>query len=193
MAQPLKGANPYETHLDKTSANYEPLTPLSFMQRSAWVYPNHTAVIHGPLRRTYKELHDRAHRLAGALSRRGYGMGNTVSVMLANTPEMLECHYGVPMTGAVLNTLNTRLDAAVIAFSLNHAEADVLITDREFSATVKDALEQIGRDIVVIDVDDPEFTGEGELLGEKTYEEFLAEGDPNFPYAPPIDEWQAIA
>lgn len=193
MAQPLKGANPYETHLDKTSANYEPLTPLSFLQRSAWVYPNHTAVIHGPLRRTYKELHDRAHRLAGALSRRGYGMGNTVSVMLANTPEMLECHYGVPMTGAVLNTLNTRLDAAVIAFSLNHAEADVLITDREFSATVKDALEQIGRDIVVIDVDDPEFTGEGELLGEKTYEEFLAEGDPNFPYAPPIDEWQAIS
>jgi fatty-acyl-CoA synthase len=193
MAQPLKGANPYETHLDKTSANYEPLTPLSFLQRSAWVYPNHTAVIHGPLRRTYKELHDRAHRLAGALSRRGYGMGNTVSVMLANTPEMLECHYGVPMTGAVLNTLNTRLDAAVIAFSLHHAEADVLITDREFSATVKDALAQIGRDIVVIDVDDSEFTGEGELLGEKTYEEFLAEGDPNFPYAPPIDEWQAIS
>ena len=193
MAQPLKGANPYETDLDKTSANFEPLTPLSFLQRSAWVYPNHTAVIHGKLRRSYKELHDRAHRLAGALSRRGYGMGNTVSVMLANTPEMLECHYGVPMTGAVLNTLNTRLDAAVIAFSLNHAEADVLITDREFSATVKDALAQIGRDIVVIDVDDPEFTGEGELLGEKSYEEFLAEGHPDFPYAPPIDEWQAIS
>ena len=193
MAQPLKGANPYETNLDKTSANYEPLTPMSFLQRSAWVYPNHTAVIHGKLRRSYKEFSERAHRLAGALSRRGYGMGTTVSVMLSNTPEMLECHYGVPMTGAVLNTLNTRLDAAVIAFSLNHAEADVLITDREFSPTIKAALEQIGRDLVVIDVDDPEYTGPGELLGEKTYEELLAEGDPNFPYAPPIDEWQAIS
>jgi fatty-acyl-CoA synthase len=193
MAQPLKGANPYETNLDKTSANFEPLTPMSFLQRSAWVYPNHTAVIHGKLRRSYSEFCERAHRLAGALSRRGYGMGNTVSVMLSNTPEMLECHYGVPMTGAVLNTLNTRLDAAVIAFSLNHAEADVLITDREFSSTIKAALEQIGRDIVVIDVDDPEYAGPGELLGEKTYEELLAEGDPNFPYAPPIDEWQAIS
>ncbi len=193
MAQPLKGANPFETDLDKTPANYEPLTPLAFLQRTAWVFPNHTAVIHGSLRRTWREVHDRAHRLAGALSRRGLGLGDTVAVMLSNTPEMLECHFGVPMTGAVLNTLNTRLDAAIIAFTLNHGEAKMLICDREFAPTVKQALDQLGRDITVIDVDDPEYDGPGDLLGEKTYEDLLAEGDPNFPYAPPIDEWQAIS
>jgi len=193
MAQPLKGANPFETDLEKTPANYEPLSPLCFLQRTAWVFPNHTAVIHGPLRRTWREVHDRAHRLAGALSRRGLGMGDTVAVMLSNTPEMLECHFGVPMTGAVLNTLNTRLDAAIIAFTLNHGEAKLLICDREFSPVVKEALAQIGREIIIIDVDDPEYTGPGELLGETTYEALLEEGDPNFPYAPPIDEWQAIS
>lgn len=193
MAQPLKGSNPFETDLDKTSANYEPLTPLSFLQRTAWVYPDRLAVIHGKTRRTWKEVHTRAHKLAGALSRRGFGMGDTVAVMLANTPEMLECHFGVPMTGAVLNTLNTRLDAAIIAFTLNHGEAKVLITDKEFSPTIKDALAQLGREIVVIDVNDPEYAGPGELLGEKDYEAFLVEGIETFPYAPPIDEWQAIS
>ena len=193
MAQPLKGANPFETDLDKTPANYEPLTPLAFLQRTAWVFPNHTAVIHGPLRRSWREVHERAHRLAGALSRRGLGMGDTVAVMLANTPEMLECHFGVPMTGAVLNTLNTRLDAAIIAFTLDHGEAKMIICDREFSATVKEALSQIDRDIAVIDVDDPEYDGPGDLIGEKTYEALLEEGDVGFPYAPPIDEWQAIS
>jgi fatty-acyl-CoA synthase len=193
MAQPLKGSNSFETDLDKNSANYEPLTPLSFLQRTAWVYSNRLAVVHGKTRRTWKEVHERAHKLAGALSRRGYGMGDTVAVMLANTPEMLECHYGVPMTGAVLNTMNTRLDAAIIAFTLNHGEAKVLITDKEFSVTIKEALAQIGREIVVIDVDDPEYTGPGELVGEKDYEAFLDEGIETFPYSPPIDEWQAIS
>jgi fatty-acyl-CoA synthase len=193
MAQPLKGLNSFETDLDKNPANYEPLTPLAFLERTAWIFPNRPAVIHGKTRRTWKEVHKRAHRLAGALSRRGYGIGDTVAVMLANTPEMLECHFGVPMTGAVLNTLNTRLDAAIIAFTLNHGEAKVLITDREFSATVREALAQIGRDIVVIDVDDPEYSGPGDLLGQTTYEAFLAEGIETFPYAPPVDEWQAIS
>ncbi|HKK31569.1 MAG TPA: AMP-binding protein, partial [Alphaproteobacteria bacterium] len=193
MAQPLKGSNPFETDLDKTSANYEPLTPLSFLQRTAWVFPNHTAVIHGSIRRTWREVHSRAHKLAGALSRRGYGLGDTVAVMLSNTPEMLECHFGVPMTGAVLNTLNTRLDAATIAFTLNHGEAKMLIADREFSETIHRAVAQLGRDIVVIDVDDPEYDGPGDLLGEKTYEALLDEGTETFPYAPPIDEWQAIS
>tara|TARA_R110002073_G_scaffold42235_1_gene118520 strand:+ start:773 stop:2419 length:1647 start_codon:yes stop_codon:yes gene_type:complete len=193
MAQPLKDANPFETDLEKTSANYEPLTPLSFLQRTAWVFPNHTAVIHGQIRRTWKEVHDRSHRLAGALSRRGYGLGDSIAVMLSNTPEMLECHHGVPMTGAVLNTLNTRLDAATIAFILEHGEAKMLIADREFSATVKEAIAKLPHEIVVIDVDDPQYTGPGDLLGEKTYEALLDEGDPNFPYAPPIDEWQAIS
>ena len=152
MAQPLKGSNPFETDLDKNPANFEPLTPLSFLQRTAWVYPNHLAVVHGKTRRTWKEVHARAHKLAGALSRRGYGLGDTVAVMLANTPEMLECHFGVPMTGAVLNTMNTRLDAAIIAFTLNHGEAKVLITDKEFSATVKEALAQIGRELSLIHI-----------------------------------------
>jgi fatty-acyl-CoA synthase len=193
MAQPLTGANPFETDLDKTPANYEPLTPLSFLQRTAWVFPNRVAVIHGDLRRTWKEVHERSHKLAGALARRGYGMGNTVAVMLSNTPEMLECHHGVPMTGAVLNTLNTRLDATSLAFILDHGEADVLITDREFSPTVQDAMAKTSRNLLVIDVDDPEYQGPGDLLGEKTYEQFLDEGIDTFPYAPPIDEWQAIS
>jgi len=193
MAQPLHGSSPFETDLDKTPANYEPLTPLSFLQRTAWVYPNRLAVIHGELRRTWREVHRRSHKLASALSRRGIGFGDTVTVMLANTPEMLECHFGIPMTGAVLNTLNTRLDSTVIAFILNHGEAKILITDKEFSPTVREALTQIDREITVIDVDDPIYAGPGELLGEKDYEALLAEGIKTFPYCPPLDEWQAIS
>src|SRR5215218_10630564 len=131
--------SPYDIHLDKNPANFQPLTPLTLLERAASVFPEQTAVIHGPLRRTYRELYARCRRLASALAARGIGRGDTVSVMLANTPAMLEAHYGVPMTGAVLNTLNTRLDAAIIAFSLDHAETKVLITDREFSRTIKDA------------------------------------------------------
>src|SRR5688500_2968071 len=131
---------PYDKDLDKNTANHQPLTPLTFLERAASVYPDRTAIVHGPLRRSYRDLYDPSRRLASAWVRRGIKRGDTVAVMLANTPAMLECHYGVPMAGAVLNTLNTRLDAAVIAFSLDHGEAKVLITDREFAKIVGPAL-----------------------------------------------------
>src|SRR6476659_5579127 len=124
---------PYDIDLDRNPANYQPLTPLGFLDRAAAVFPNHTATIHGPVRRSYREFYTRARKLASALARRGIKRGDTVSVLLANTPAMLECHYGVPMTGAVLNTINTRLDPAVVAFSLQHAETKILIVDKEFS------------------------------------------------------------
>src|SRR6185437_3035931 len=130
----------YDTDLDRNPANFQPLTPLSALDRAAAVYPDQTAIIHGPLRRSYAEFYARARRLASALAKRGIKRGDTVAVLLANTPAMLECHYGVPMTQGVLNTLNKRLDAAVIAFSLDHGEAKVVITDREFSKTMKVAL-----------------------------------------------------
>src|SRR5687768_5676608 len=158
----MSGA-PYDTDLDKNPANFQPLTPLTLLERSASVYPDRLAIVHGPLRRTYREFYPRARRLASALSQRGITRGDTVSTMLANTPAMLECHYGVPMTGAVLNTMNTRLDAAVIAFSLDHAGAKVLLTDREFSATVREALRLTkSARPVVIDYDDREFDVAGE-------------------------------
>lgn len=182
----------YDTHLDKNPANYQQLTPLSFLERAAGVHPERTAVIHGPLKRSYRDLYARARRLASALAQRGIGRGDTVSVMLPNTPAMLECHYGVPMAGAVLNTLNTRLDAKIIAFSLEHSEAKVLITDREFSGTVKAALELSANKPLVIDYEDLEFTGPGERLGTMEYEELVAEGDPDFAWSPPQDEWDAI-
>ncbi|MBF9194515.1 AMP-binding protein [Microvirga terrestris] len=182
----------YDTDLDKNPANYQPLTPLSFLERAAGVHPDRIAVIHGPLKRTYRDLYARARRLASALAQRGIGRGDTVSVMLPNTPAMLECHYGVPMAGAVLNTLNTRLDAKIIAFCLEHSEAKVLITDREFSATIKAALELSTNKPLVIDYDDPEFTGPGERLGGMEYQELLSQGDPNFAWSPPQDEWDAI-
>ena len=184
---------PYDRDLDKNSANFQPLTPLTFLERSAAVFPDRTAIIHGSLRRSYREFYARARRLASALSKRGIGRGDTVAVMMANTPAMLECHYGVPMTGAVLNTLNTRLDAAIIAFSLDHGEAKVLITDREFSKTMKAALAEAKAKPLVIDYDDPEFAGAGERLGEIEYEDFIAEGDPGFAWAMPDDEWDAIS
>ncbi|WP_262268127.1 acyl-CoA synthetase [Microvirga yunnanensis] len=182
----------YDTNLDKNQANYQPLTPLSFLERAAVVHPDRTALVHGPLTRNYRDFYARSRRLGSALARRGIGRGDTVSVMLPNTPAMLECHYGVPMAGAVLNTLNTRLDAKVIAFCLEHSEAKVLITDREFSATIRAALELTSATPLVIDYDDPEFTGPGERLGSTEYEEFLTEGDPDFAWSPPRDEWDAI-
>ncbi|WP_293866896.1 acyl-CoA synthetase [uncultured Alsobacter sp.] len=186
-------ASPYDTDLDRNPANFQPLTPLTFLERAAQVFPERTAIVHGALRRSYKDFHTRACRLASALARRGIGRGDTVAVMLANTPAMLECHYGVPMTGAVLNTLNTRLDAAIIAFSLDHGEAKVLITDREFAKIVKPALELAKVKPLVIDYDDPEFTGPGERLGELEYEAFLSEGEPVFARRHPLDEWDAIS
>ena len=183
----------YDLDLDKNPANFQPLTPLGFLERAAAVYPDRTAIIHGPLRRTYRDFHARACRLANALVQRGIKRGDTVAVLLANTPAMLECHYGVPMTGAVLNTLNTRLDAAVLAFSLDHAEAKILIVDREFSATAKAALALATVKPLIIDYDDPEFGGTGERIGTLDYEAFLAKGDPQFERAAPLDEWDAIS
>ena len=183
----------YDAGLDKNPANFQPLTPLSFLERAARVFPDHVAIVHGPLRRTYREFHARARRLASALARRGIERGDTVSVVMANTPAMLECHYGVPMTGAVLNTLNTRLDSAIIAFALDHGDAKVLITDREFSQIVKPALETAKARPLVIDYDDPEYDGAGGRLGSLDYEAFLAAGDPGYERSHPRDEWDAIS
>ena len=132
--------SPYDVDLDRNPANFQPLTPLGFLERSASVFPDHTAIIHGPLRRSYAEFYARSRRLGSALAKRGIKRGDTVAVLLANTPAMLECHYGVPMTQGVLNTLNTRLDAQIIAFSLDHGEAKVIIVDREYSKVMKEAL-----------------------------------------------------
>jgi fatty-acyl-CoA synthase len=183
----------YDIDLDKTPANFQPLTPLTFLERAASVFPDHPAVIHGQRRRSYGEFYARARRLASALARRGIKRGDTVSAMLANTPAMLEAHYGVPMTGAVLNTLNTRLDAPIIAFSFDHADTKVLITDREFSKTVKEALALAKTKPLVIDYDDLEFAGSGERLGDIEYEEFLAGGDADYAWKMPDDEWDAIS
>jgi fatty-acyl-CoA synthase len=184
---------PYDTGLDRNAANFQPLTPLTFLQRAASVFPDRTAVIHGRRRWTYAEFYARARRLASALAKHGIKRGDTVSVVLANTPAMLDAHYGVPMTGAVLNSINTRLDAAIVAFTLDHADAKVLITDREFCKVVKEALARAKAKPLVIDYDDPEFTGAGERLGAIEYEDFLAGGDPDFAWKMPDDEWDAIA
>jgi fatty-acyl-CoA synthase len=185
--------SPYDTDLDRNPANFQPLSPLPFLERAASVFPNHVAVLHGPLQRSYAELYARTRRLASALKQHSIGKNDTVAVMLPNTPAMLECHYGVPMCGAVLNTLNTRLDAAIIAFSLDHGEAKVLIADREFSGTVKEALALCKVKPLVIDYDDPVYDGPGERLGSVEYEDFLSEGDPDFDWLMPSDEWDAIA
>ena len=185
--------SPYDRDLDKTPANFQPLSPLTFLDRAAGIYPDHTAIIHGSQRTTYETFYARARKLASALAKHGISKGDTVSVMLANTPPMLEAHYGVPMIGGVLNCLNTRLDASAIAFILDHAEAKVVITDREFSATMKAALAQAEVDPYVIDYDDPEFSQEGELLGDFEYEAFIADGDPDYAWSLPEDEWQSIS
>ena len=185
--------NPYDEDLDKNPANHAALSPLSFIAWSARVCPNRAAVIHGERRFTWAETYARSRRLASALAARGITVGDTVSTILANTPEMYEAHFGVPMTGAVLNALNTRLDARAIAFMLDHGEAKVLIVDREFSGLAGKALEMIERRPLVIDVDDPVYDGEGERLGAEEYEAFLKGGDPEYAWQPPSDEWNAIA
>ncbi len=184
----------YDRDLPKTLANYQPLTPLTFLARSAAVYPHTTAIVHGRQRYDYSKLYARCLRLASALTKAGLKKADTVSAMLANTPAMLEAHYGVPMAGGVLNTLNTRLDAAVIAFSLDHAETKILIVDKEFSGTVKAAL-ALARSArpIVIDYDDPEFPVDGARLGDVEYEQFLSGGDPGFAWQMPEDEWDAIS
>jgi fatty-acyl-CoA synthase len=185
--------SPYDIDLPRNPANFQPLTPLSFLERAAAVFPDRTAIIHGALRRSYAEFYGRARRLASALARRGLGRGDTVSVLLANAPAMLECHYGVPMSAAVLNTINTRLDAPVIAFQLDHAEAKVLIVDREFAKLAQDALALAKVRPLVIDCADPEHSGAAERIGSIGYEEFLAGGDPDFAWIMPADEWDAIS
>jgi fatty-acyl-CoA synthase len=188
----MAAGNPYERDLDRNEANYQTLTPLSFLPRAAAVYPKRVAVIHGDLRLTWAEVFARAKRLASALKKRGIGEGDTVAIMAPNVPPMLEAHFGVPVTGAVLNTLNIRLDAAAIAFILDHGEAKVLITDREFSKTIEEALKLARARPLVVDIDDPAHEG-GELLGEMDYEAFLKTGAEDFPWWTPKDEWQSIS
>ncbi|MBY0530923.1 MAG: acyl-CoA synthetase [Xanthobacteraceae bacterium] len=174
-------------------ANFAPLTPLSFLPRSAEIHPDRIAVIHGERRYTYRQFYARARQLASALAKKGIRPGDTVSVMLPNVPAMVEAHYGVPMLGAVLNTINTRLDPATVAYILDHGEAKVLITDREFAAQVGPALAKMKKRPLVIDVDDPLYSGPGERLGKIEYEKFIAAGDPDFAWSPPSDESSAIA
>ncbi|HJS73823.1 MAG TPA: AMP-binding protein, partial [Vicinamibacteria bacterium] len=185
-------SSPYDVGLGRNAANHQPLTPLPFLSRAAAVYPDHTAVVHGERSHTYRELYGRSRRLASALARRGIKRGDTVSIMAPNVPEMLEAHYGVPMTGAVLNALNIRLDADTIRFLLEHGEAKALLTDRELSPVIQKALEGLSRRPLVVDIDDP-LAASGELLGETDYESFLEEGDPAHEWALPEDEWDAIS
>jgi len=186
-------ASAYDRDLDRNPANFQPLTPLTFLARAAAVFPERVAIVHGDLRRTYRDFYARSRRLASALEKAGVECGDTVSVMLANTPPMLECHYGVPMAGAVLNTLNTRLDATILAFTIDHAEARALIVDREFSGVIREALALARSKPLVIDYDDPGYEGPGERLGSIDYEDFILSGDPNYDWKPPRDEWDAIS
>ncbi|MBE9555715.1 MAG: acyl-CoA synthetase [Proteobacteria bacterium] len=182
----------YNENLGRNDANFTPLTPLSLIRRAASVYPDRTAVIHGSRSFTWAESYARCRRLASALSRRGVGKDDTVAVMAANVPAIFEAHFGVPMTGAVLNAINTRLDAATVAFILDHGEAKVLLTDREFAPIVKEALSLCEAKPLVIDIDDAA-VDEGEFLGEMEYEEFIEAGDPEFDWSPPADEWDSIS
>jgi len=182
----------YDLGLAKNEANFIQLTPLTFIERSASVYPSHLAVVHGDIRRNWAETYARCRRLGSALKARGIGIGDTVAVLCANLPEMFECHFGIPMCGAVINTINIRLDAEAIAFILEHGQAKVLIVDPEFSAVAMDALGRLGQRPLVVDVLDATYEG-GKQIGELTYDALLEEGDPDFAWENPADEWQAIA
>jgi fatty-acyl-CoA synthase len=185
--------SPYAQNLDKNPANHQPLTPLTFLQRTAAVYPEHTAVIHGGQRFTWRQFYGRCRRLASALARLQIGPGDTVTVMLSNTPPMLEAHYAVPMLGAVLHSLNTRLDAPILAFQLDHAETKVLITDREFAGVMAEALALAKVRPIIIDYNDLEFPQAGPALSHLDYETMLAASDPEFDWRMPDDEWEAIS
>jgi fatty-acyl-CoA synthase len=193
LMRPGMTRTPYDVDLDRNPANFQPLTPLTFLERAAAVFPDHVAIVHGALRRTYREFYARSRQLASGLAKRGFKRGDTVAVMLANTPAMLECHYGVPMCGGVLNTLNTRLDAAALAFMLDHGEAKALIVDREFSKLAAEALAKCAVLPLLIDYDDPEYSGAGDVIGALDYEALVGEGDPNYLWTPPDDEWDAIS
>ena len=185
----------FDQDLPRTEANFAPMSPLSFLERTAEVYPQHLAIVHGSLRRTWSEVYARCRQLASALVRHGVGKGDTVAVMLPNTPPMVEAHFGIPMAGAVLNALNTRLDAETIAFMLDHGEARVVIVDPEFAPVMQKALglRKSDRPILLVDVEDPVYTGEVNRIGSTTYDEFVASGDPQFAWQLPQDEWDAIA
>ncbi len=187
---PLTGV--FEIGLDSNAANYAALTPLTFIQRAAAVYPEHTALVYGAVRRSWGETYGRCCQLASALARRGIGKGDTVAVIASNIPEMFEAHFGVPMIGAVLNTLNTRLDPEALAFTLQHGEAKAILVDPEFADVAERAVHISGLKIVVVDIEDASFDG-GQRIGQLTYEQLLAEGDPDYAWTPPDDEWEAIA
>ena len=185
--------NPFNTDLDRNPANFQPLTPLTFLERAASVFPEQVAIIHGQMRLNYRDFYRRSRQLASAFSMQGLGRGDAVSVMLANTPPMLEAHYGVPMCGAVLHSLNTRLDPKVIAFQLEHAEAKVLIFDQEFIETIKAALAITNVTPLLIEYNDLEFPQKGVLTDAIDYEQFLSSGDETFEWLMPEDEWDAIS
>lgn len=190
--------NPFEEHLERRAANYQPLSPIGYLERAALTFPDHVAVIHGSSELTYREFWMRSKRLASSLARRGITKGDTVSVMLSNTPPMLEAHYGVPMAQAVLHSINTRLDAASIAYQLDHAETKVLIVDREFSAVTAKALSLAKVQPIIIDYDDPEFPSDapqskGEAISSLDYEDFIIQGDGTFEWLQPDDEWDSLA
>jgi len=182
----------FDQDLPQEDANYSSLSPVDFLARTAYIYPEHTALIHGDIRRSWSETYERCRRLASALQGRGIGRGDTVAAMLPNIPAMLECHFGVPMAGAVLNTLNVRLDAEAIAYMLEHGEAKVLLVDREFTSVIREAVQKLDHPPMLIDVDDPEY-GEGDAVSDLEYETFLAEGDPAFEWQLPDNEWDAIS
>jgi fatty-acyl-CoA synthase len=190
-AHPLS-ANIYERDLDKTPANYAPLTPLQFLERSASVYPDQLALVHGSRRQTWTETYTRCRQLASALEQVGIGVGDTVTIMAPNIPEMYEAHFGVPMTGGVLNSLNTRLDASMIAFILDHSETKVLLVDREYHRVMTEALGLAKVQPLVVDIDDPQCDDRAQI-GDTTYEEFIATGEPDYAWDYPGDEWNAIS
>ena len=188
--------NQFSTDLNKNKANYVPLTPLSFITRAKDIYPNYESVVYGNRSYTWLQTYNRCTKFASALTKKGIGLGSTVSIIAANTPELLEAHYSIPMTGGIVNTINTRLDAQTIAYILEHSDAKLLITDTQFSPTIKKALSIYGKKIPIIDIHDDQAIfkeGEGEKIGDWTYEEFLNTGDDNFNWSFPEDEWQAIS
>ncbi|WP_374355611.1 acyl-CoA synthetase [Chitinimonas sp.] len=182
----------YTTGLSQNPANFAPLSPIDFLLRAAEVYPDRVAIVHGDIRRSWGETHARCTRLASALKRHGIQRGDTVAAMLPNIPAMVEAHFGVPMCGAVLNTLNTRLDAEALAFMLDHGEAKAILVDREFAGVIGMALLRCQVKPLVINVDDPQYSGSGEPIGTLEYEALLESGDPDAPWQPPADEWEAI-
>ena len=185
----MNNRSAFETNLDKNAANFAALTPIKFLERAAGVYPNRPAVVHGEIRRNWSETFIRCKKLASALQAKGVQKGDAVSIMAPNLPEHFEAHFAVPMCGAILNSINTRLDSEIVAFILKHAGSKVLITDKEMNKVVKGALELLDEKPFVIDIDDPYWT-DGELIGDTDYEAFIADGDENFAYLLPNDEWE---